>query len=73
MIRTLGSSQQVKNEQKATKVLGLVFFAFVFCWSPFFLLNFAFGILPKEEVHKYFSISDSLSTIFLWLGEYDER
>lgn len=67
MIRTLGSSLQVRNEQKATKVLGLVFFAFVFCWSPFFVLNVMFALLPEEEADRL--IPDSLSTTFLWLGK----
>src|SRR5687768_15283090 len=33
------SSYQVRSEQKATHVLGLVFAAFTLCWTPFFTLN----------------------------------
>ena len=66
MIRTLGSSLQVKNEQKATKVLGLVFFSFVICWAPFFSMNFMHGILPSESREL---IPNELNTTFLWLGE----
>ncbi|XP_054159312.1 5-hydroxytryptamine receptor 2B-like [Oppia nitens] len=62
MLRTLGSSLQVRNEQKATKVLGLVFFAFVICWAPFFSLNFMFGVMPNPN------IPDEVTTTFLWLG-----
>ncbi|CAG2108409.1 unnamed protein product, partial [Medioppia subpectinata] len=66
MLRTLGSSLQVRNEQKATKVLGLVFFAFVICWAPFFSLNFMFGILPSHVLES--NIPDEVTTTFLWLG-----
>lgn len=62
MIRTLGSSLQVRTEQKATKVLGLVFFCFVICWSPFFSLNVIMAFVPNLPVPNY------LATIFLWLG-----
>ncbi|KAH9633964.1 hypothetical protein HF086_015168 [Spodoptera exigua] len=40
------SANAVANEQKATKVLGLVFFTFVLCWAPFFLLNILFAACP---------------------------
>ncbi|KOB68435.1 Serotonin receptor [Operophtera brumata] len=40
------SANAVANEQKATKVLGLVFFTFVLCWAPFFLLNILFASCP---------------------------
>ncbi|XP_077867364.1 5-hydroxytryptamine receptor 2B-like [Saccoglossus kowalevskii] len=33
------SAVSISNEQRATKVLGLVFFFFVICWAPFFILN----------------------------------
>ncbi|CAG2181924.1 unnamed protein product, partial [Oppiella nova] len=66
MLRTLGSSLQVRNEQKATKVLGLVFFAFVICWAPFFSLNFLFGVLPSHLLGP--NIPDEVTTTFLWLG-----
>lgn len=66
MLRTLGSSLQVRNEQKATKVLGLVFFAFVICWAPFFSLNLMFGILPRDLLGQ--NIPDEVTTTFLWLG-----
>lgn len=61
MVRTVGSNQ-VANEQKATKVLGIVFFCFVICWTPFFILNILFAIKGPEKFHPY------LATTFLWLG-----
>ncbi|KAI1287256.1 D(2) dopamine receptor [Halotydeus destructor] len=62
MVRTLGSSLQVRTEQKATKVLGLVFSVFVICWSPFFVLNVVLAILPDLSIPDYFV------TTFQWLG-----
>lgn len=62
MTRTFGSSLQVRTEQKASKVLGLVFFVFAVCWTPFFTLNLAQAIIPNLHVPTY------LSTTFLWLG-----
>lgn len=61
MVRTLGTNQ-VMNEQKATKVLGIVFFSFVICWTPFFLLNILFAVKRPEDFPSY------LATTFLWLG-----
>lgn len=61
IIRT-HSSYQVRSEQKATHVLGLVFAVFVICWTPFFILNFLSGIMPHLQVPPMLSIT------FLWLG-----
>ncbi|KAG8187969.1 hypothetical protein JTE90_025737 [Oedothorax gibbosus] len=61
MVRTLGTNQ-VMNEQKATKVLGIVFFCFVVCWTPFFILNIMFAFKDPNTFHPY------LATTFLWLG-----
>lgn len=66
MIRYLGSSMQVRSEQKATKVLGVVFFTFVVCWSPFFVINFTQGFVSREELSRW--ISNEMMTTFLWLG-----
>ena len=56
------SSFQVRSEQKATHVLGLVFFTFIFCWTPFFTLNILIGF--KRDLN----VSETLATAFLWLG-----
>ncbi|XP_072935610.1 5-hydroxytryptamine receptor 2C [Epargyreus clarus] len=56
------SANAVANEQKATKVLGLVFFTFVLCWAPFFLLNILFAACPACIVPEH------VVDICLWLG-----
>ncbi|KAM3960136.1 5-hydroxytryptamine receptor 2A [Aphomia sociella] len=56
------SANAVANEQKATKVLGLVFFTFVLCWAPFFLLNMLFASCPACIVPEH------VVDICLWLG-----
>lgn len=56
------SANAVATEQKATKVLGVVFFTFVFCWSPFFILNIFFAVCPNYHVPEY------IVDICLWLG-----
>lgn len=66
MIRYLGSSMQVRSEQKATKVLGVVFFTFVICWTPFFVINFTQAFVERDELAKW--ISNEIMTTFLWLG-----
>ncbi|XP_077297696.1 5-hydroxytryptamine receptor 2A isoform X2 [Arctopsyche grandis] len=56
------SANAVMTEQKATKVLGVVFFTFVFCWTPFFLLNIFFAACPTCDVPEH------VVDICLWLG-----
>jgi hypothetical protein len=51
-------------EQKATKVLGVVFFTFVVLWAPFFVLNLVPALCSKCE--KY--ISSGLIDFVTWLG-----
>ncbi|XP_067118209.1 5-hydroxytryptamine receptor 2A-like isoform X1 [Centruroides vittatus] len=53
---------QVMNEQKASTVLGIVFFTFVACWTPFFILNILFAVMDTNIFPDY------LVTTFLWLG-----
>ena len=52
----------VKTEQKASKVLGIVFVIFVICWTPFFIVN----ILTALCAHCHFE--HLMVTIFVWLG-----
>ncbi|XP_044739523.1 5-hydroxytryptamine receptor 2C-like [Chrysoperla carnea] len=56
------AANAVATEQKASKVLGLVFFTFVLCWSPFFILNILFAACPTCHV------PDHVVDICLWLG-----
>ncbi|XP_029166554.1 5-hydroxytryptamine receptor 2A [Nylanderia fulva] len=56
------AANAVATEQKASKVLGLVFFTFVLCWAPFFLLNIFFAACPTCPVPGH--VVDT----FLWLG-----
>lgn len=54
----------VRTEQKASKVLGLVFFTFVSCWTPFFALNILFAVCPRPHCQ----VPDHIVDITLWLG-----
>ncbi|XP_037039029.1 5-hydroxytryptamine receptor 2C isoform X2 [Bradysia coprophila] len=56
------SANAVATEQKATKVLGLVFFTFVLCWAPFFVLNIVFAAFPD------YIVPDEVVNVCLWLG-----
>lgn len=56
------AANAVATEQKASKVLGLVFFTFVLCWAPFFLLNILFAACPQCPVPSH--VVDTC----LWLG-----
>ncbi|XP_012162759.2 uncharacterized protein LOC101458788 [Ceratitis capitata] len=54
----------IKLEQKATKVLGVVFFTFVVLWSPFFVLNLLPTICGDCEKH----IAHWVFDVVTWLG-----
>ncbi|XP_001947553.2 5-hydroxytryptamine receptor 2B [Acyrthosiphon pisum] len=62
--QSLAAANAVRTEQKASKVLGVVFFTFVLCWSPFFLLNIVFAVCPKESC----PVPDHVTEVCLWLG-----
>lgn len=51
-------------EQKATRVLGVVFFTFVILWAPFFVLNLLPTMCPKCEEN----ISNGVFDFVTWLG-----
>lgn len=61
--RTSLGASAVANEQKATKVLGIVFSTFVLCWSPFFILNVVSAIWGEK-----IKVPDIVFIVFLWLG-----
>ncbi|XP_071569089.1 5-hydroxytryptamine receptor 2A [Temnothorax nylanderi] len=52
----------VATEEKASKVLLLVFCTFVLGWAPFFLMNIYIAACPTCPVSKY------MMDTFLWLG-----
>ncbi|XP_060810631.1 D(4) dopamine receptor [Amyelois transitella] len=54
----------LRLEQKATKVLGVVFFTFVVLWAPFFILNMVPAVCPECERRIYPWVFDFV----LWLG-----
>lgn len=60
----ISSAATVANEQKASKVLGVVFFTFVLCWAPFFILNVVTVVCSSCSHH----IPDRLVAFCLWLG-----
>ncbi|XP_053679711.1 uncharacterized protein LOC128730661 [Anopheles nili] len=54
----------IRLEQKATKVLGVVFFTFVILWAPFFVLN----LLPSVCAHCEDNIDQWVFEFVTWLG-----
>uniref|UniRef100_A0A1A9W480 G-protein coupled receptors family 1 profile domain-containing protein n=1 Tax=Glossina brevipalpis TaxID=37001 RepID=A0A1A9W480_9MUSC len=54
----------IRLEQKATKVLGVVFFTFVILWSPFFVLN----LLPTVCKDCEQNIDHWIFDVVTWLG-----
>ncbi|XP_050684644.1 5-hydroxytryptamine receptor 2C [Leptidea sinapis] len=54
----------LRLEQKATKVLGVVFFTFVVLWAPFFILNMVPAVCPECERRIPSWVFDCV----LWLG-----
>lgn len=54
----------IRLEQKATKVLGVVFFTFVILWAPFFVLNLLPAICGSCEEN----IPQAIFDIATWLG-----
>ena len=55
-------SQQMKNEKKAVKVLGIVLVIFIIAWVPFAFLN----ILSASCISC--NINPELLNNFVWLG-----
>nr|XP_060625574.1 5-hydroxytryptamine receptor 2A [Anolis sagrei ordinatus] len=57
--------QSISNEQKASKVLGIVFFLFVVMWCPFFITN-VMTVICKEACNK--EVIERLLNVFVWIG-----
>lgn len=54
----------IRLEQKATKVLGVVFFTFVILWAPFFVLNLVPTVCEECERNIHQGVFDFVT----WLG-----
>ncbi|XP_067848375.1 5-hydroxytryptamine receptor 2A [Heptranchias perlo] len=59
------SMQSINNEQKASKVLGIVFFLFVVMWCPFFVTN-VMSVICIKVCDK--ELIEELLNIFVWVG-----
>ncbi|KAM6259641.1 5-hydroxytryptamine receptor 2B isoform 2-T2 [Spheniscus humboldti] len=58
------SMQTITNEQRASKVLGIVFFLFLLMWCPFFITNVS-SVLCSSCNKEVFQ---KLMEIFVWIG-----
>uniref|UniRef100_A0AAV2K197 5-hydroxytryptamine receptor 2A n=1 Tax=Knipowitschia caucasica TaxID=637954 RepID=A0AAV2K197_KNICA len=58
--------QSISNEQKASKVLGIVFFLFVIMWCPFFITNVLAVVCDTEVCNP--SLMAGLLNVFVWVG-----
>ncbi|XP_077440263.1 5-hydroxytryptamine receptor 2B [Vanacampus margaritifer] len=58
------SMQTLSNEQRASKVLGIVFLLFVVMWCPFFITNVTSVLCTSCDV----DIISRLMEIFVWVG-----
>lgn len=63
---TLGkkSMQTLSNEQRASKVLGIVFLLFVIMWCPFFITNVTSVLCSSCDA----DVIGRLMEIFVWVG-----
>ncbi|XP_069035174.1 5-hydroxytryptamine receptor 2A isoform X1 [Lepisosteus oculatus] len=57
--------QSISNEQKASKVLGIVFFLFVVMWCPFFITN-VLAVICKDTCDS--NVIGGLLNVFVWIG-----
>ncbi|KAM9385961.1 5-hydroxytryptamine receptor 2B [Pholidichthys leucotaenia] len=65
-LSTMGkkSMQTLSNEQRASKVLGIVFLLFVVMWCPFFITNITSVLCTRCDA----AIISRLMEIFVWVG-----
>lgn len=62
----LRRSLTLSNEQKASKVLGIVFILFVVMWCPFFVTNVLVAVCDSTICHN--DIISGLHNVFVWVG-----
>ncbi|XP_077867365.1 D(2) dopamine receptor A-like [Saccoglossus kowalevskii] len=55
-----------QNEQKAARVLSLVFLSFIIAWTPYFILLLINYFINTDEI----SIFKTLYIVFTWLGYF---
>ncbi|XP_062372986.1 5-hydroxytryptamine (serotonin) receptor 2C, G protein-coupled-like 1 [Sardina pilchardus] len=60
-----GMMQAIKNERRASKVLGVVFFLFLVMWCPFFVTNVLF-VLCHQSCSA--PLLEELLKVFVWVG-----
>ncbi|KAL7855328.1 hypothetical protein SRHO_G00175180 [Serrasalmus rhombeus] len=58
------SMQNLSNEQRASKVLGIVFMLFVVMWCPFFITNVTSVLCQSCDI----DLVERLLDIFVWVG-----
>ncbi|KFO21882.1 5-hydroxytryptamine receptor 2B [Fukomys damarensis] len=58
------SVQTISNEQRASKVLGIVFFLFLLMWCPFFITNITLALCDSCNQ----TTLKTLLEIFVWIG-----
>ncbi|XP_061548831.1 5-hydroxytryptamine receptor 2A isoform X2 [Phycodurus eques] len=58
--------QSISNEQKASKVLGVVFFLFVVMWCPFFITNVLVAVCDAPACDA--ALMGGLLNVFVWVG-----
>ncbi|MBN3318255.1 5HT2C protein, partial [Atractosteus spatula] len=60
-----GMMQAIKNERRASKILGVVFFLFLLMWCPFFITN-VMNVLCKNACNTH--LLEELLNVFAWVG-----
>ncbi|KAM6949491.1 5-hydroxytryptamine (serotonin) receptor 2C, G protein-coupled-like 1 [Aplochiton taeniatus] len=60
-----GMMQAIKNERRASKVLGIVFFLFLVMWCPFFITNVTY-VLCQDACNE--PLLAELLNVFVWVG-----
>ncbi|XP_077598265.1 5-hydroxytryptamine (serotonin) receptor 2C, G protein-coupled-like 1 [Stigmatopora nigra] len=61
-----GMMQAIKNERRASKVLGIVFFLFLVMWCPFFITNVTLVLCGDGACDE--SLLHELLNVFVWVG-----